>query len=118
MICPVCKAEYRDGFTQCADCGVDLVHELQAPDQIEQHSPDKPFVELTRTNDPALLAFLQSVLTAEEIRFAVLGAHSMSIPVLGGSTHARVLVAEADFDKATALLTEIEKNESNTGDLS
>src|ERR1051325_7453935 len=25
MICPQCKAEYRQGFTVCADCGVPLV---------------------------------------------------------------------------------------------
>ena len=29
MFCPQCKAEYRQGFTRCADCDVDLVHELQ-----------------------------------------------------------------------------------------
>jgi len=28
MICPQCKAEYRAGFTRCADCDVDLVWEL------------------------------------------------------------------------------------------
>ena len=28
MICPRCKAEYRPGFTHCADCDVDLVWEL------------------------------------------------------------------------------------------
>jgi hypothetical protein len=28
MFCPFCKAEYRPGFTHCADCDVDLVHEL------------------------------------------------------------------------------------------
>lgn len=28
MICPQCNAEYRPGFTRCADCGVDLVKEL------------------------------------------------------------------------------------------
>ena len=27
MICPVCKAEYRPGFTRCADCEVPLVWE-------------------------------------------------------------------------------------------
>src|SRR2546427_4627501 len=27
MICPHCKAEYRQGFTRCADCDLDLVHE-------------------------------------------------------------------------------------------
>src|SRR6266404_2373752 len=28
MICPACKAEYRQGFTRCADCDVDLVDTL------------------------------------------------------------------------------------------
>ena len=28
MFCPQCKAEYRPGFTCCADCGVELVFEL------------------------------------------------------------------------------------------
>lgn len=28
MFCPLCKAEYRPGFTRCADCDVDLVWEL------------------------------------------------------------------------------------------
>ena len=30
MFCPVCKVEYRSGFTRCADCDVDLVQELPA----------------------------------------------------------------------------------------
>ena len=25
MICPECKAEYREGFTRCADCDIELV---------------------------------------------------------------------------------------------
>lgn len=29
MFCPLCKAEYRRGFTHCADCDVDLVDTLQ-----------------------------------------------------------------------------------------
>ena len=28
MFCPVCKSEYREGFTKCSDCGVDLVRQL------------------------------------------------------------------------------------------
>jgi hypothetical protein len=28
MFCPNCKAEYRSGFTSCADCEVQLVYEL------------------------------------------------------------------------------------------
>lgn len=35
MYCPKCGAEYRAGFTQCSDCGVDLVMglpEIAGPD--------------------------------------------------------------------------------------
>jgi hypothetical protein len=28
MFCPVCKSEYRDGFTKCSDCEADLVEHL------------------------------------------------------------------------------------------
>jgi hypothetical protein len=28
MFCPACKAEYRQGFTRCADCDIDLVYAL------------------------------------------------------------------------------------------
>jgi len=30
MICPSCHAEYRDGFTTCADCEIPLVADLAA----------------------------------------------------------------------------------------
>ena len=29
MFCPKCKAEYREGFTYCSDCGVTLVERLE-----------------------------------------------------------------------------------------
>jgi hypothetical protein len=32
--CPLCRAEYREGFTLCADCYVELVDELP-PDEEE-----------------------------------------------------------------------------------
>ena len=32
MYCPVCKAEYRAGFTECAECHVTLVSELPKED--------------------------------------------------------------------------------------
>jgi hypothetical protein len=33
MICPQCKAEYRQGFTVCADCEVDLVHSVPGAEE-------------------------------------------------------------------------------------
>src|SRR5437879_12973077 len=29
MFCPLCRAEYRDGFTQCSDCHVGLVRSAE-----------------------------------------------------------------------------------------
>jgi hypothetical protein len=35
MFCPSCEAEYREGFTECSDCGVALVAKLE-PRQREE----------------------------------------------------------------------------------
>jgi hypothetical protein len=35
MFCPVCKAEYREGFTTCSDCHVELVEALPMYDSPE-----------------------------------------------------------------------------------
>jgi hypothetical protein len=41
MFCPKCKAEYREGFTKCADCNIDLVpvlpSEPEFPPEPEQY---------------------------------------------------------------------------------
>ena len=36
MFCPVCRSEYRSGFTHCADCDVDLVAELPKQDWLDK----------------------------------------------------------------------------------
>jgi hypothetical protein len=33
MFCPLCKAEFRDGFTQCSDCHIALVGSKQEADR-------------------------------------------------------------------------------------
>jgi hypothetical protein len=47
MFCPVCKAEYRQGFTVCADCEVPLVHQLASPSA----SPEEPDAEPRAESD-------------------------------------------------------------------
>lgn len=34
MYCPKCKTEYREGFKECSDCGVDLVPGKYAKDKV------------------------------------------------------------------------------------
>src|SRR4030042_2297982 len=38
--CPVCRAEYRDGFKVCVDCKVALVSELPPPDETKVAQDD------------------------------------------------------------------------------
>lgn len=39
MYCPVCRSEYRPGFTRCATCAVDLVEELSAEPPTHPSTP-------------------------------------------------------------------------------
>jgi hypothetical protein len=41
MFCPSCKAEYRSGFTRCADCDVELVYELPVAAEEPSHDPQE-----------------------------------------------------------------------------
>ncbi|MDZ4343355.1 MAG: DUF2007 domain-containing protein [Candidatus Binatia bacterium] len=92
MYCPKCKGEYREGFTQCADCQIPLVDELP-----QSESDDAPIdlVEVLSTADPGLIALVKSVLEAEDIPYLAHGEHfsrmHATIPV-------RFLVAKEDVE--------------------
>jgi len=51
MFCPVCKYEYRRGFTHCNDCDVDLVDALPSEDEVD-HTLRTPADEMAQ---PTLL---------------------------------------------------------------
>jgi hypothetical protein len=55
MFCPQCKAEYRQGFTVCADCDVPLVWQLPAP-TADDSQPDASGTGAAPADDP-LCAF-------------------------------------------------------------
>jgi hypothetical protein len=38
LFCPVCKGEFRDGFTYCKKCGVDLVEDAPIDDESIENS--------------------------------------------------------------------------------
>jgi len=44
MFCPSCGAEYRAGFVQCSDCGVELVETLPQAEELHPQSSanDRP----------------------------------------------------------------------------
>ena len=63
MFCPVCKVEYRSGFSRCADCDVDLVEELSpsppeknADISVAHRTPQNSF-ERTKSVTKSVLTF-------------------------------------------------------------
>lgn len=109
MICPQCRAEYRDGVYECADCGVGLID--QWPD-VAPAETDEPLVRVFRTADAALLPVIKSFLAAEGIPFLVQGDEASGLfpfgSVGGGSDGRRlgavVRVPESRAEEAEKLL--------------
>jgi Putative prokaryotic signal transducing protein len=106
MYCPQCQGEYRDGFTVCDDCGVDLVAVL-APEDHE--APD--YVTAFETSESDVIPVIKSVLEGAEIPYLVEGEDLMNLfpsDMLGGifkpSAEVRFLVTADRAEEARALL--------------
>ena len=69
MICPECGSEYREGFTRCSDCDIDLVE----PQPIEPPEPEVQLVKAWESSNAALIPLYESLLQAAQIEFMVRG---------------------------------------------
>jgi hypothetical protein len=72
MFCPLCKAEYREGYTRCADCDVDLVLTLPPQPDPPEPAPDDAgpdAVVLCQEDDPATLTAILTALQDAGIRY-------------------------------------------------
>lgn len=91
MHCPECGAEYREGFTRCHDCDVELVSQAEPDDAGPVTDPgrasrggDQPaLVPVFRTTDPALLPVVKSLLESARIPHFVQGEGAMNLFPLG-----------------------------------
>jgi len=72
MYCPQCRVEYREGFTECADCRVPLLPGSPA-DEPTAFDPDLDLVVVLETNDRIQLALAKGLLEDAGIPFYVLG---------------------------------------------
>jgi Putative prokaryotic signal transducing protein len=63
MYCPECKSEYREGFTHCSDCDVDLVSDLPAGELSVE------LVNVFETSNPALVPLAEFLLNEAGIDF-------------------------------------------------
>jgi len=68
MFCPLCKAEYRQGITTCADCEVALIPSLSAENS-PARSARGPLVPLWEGDDLALHTSLLEALDAAKIPY-------------------------------------------------
>ena len=78
MFCPECRAEYREGFTVCADCGRTLVPELPPEPPTEVPSEGADFKEVLGFMDEGVVALVKSLLDEEGIDYYIVGEFSVS----------------------------------------
>lgn len=81
MICPNCNTEYREGFTQCADCDVALVEGEQP--EVEEGEPELELVKVYEGGNPAVLTLVESLLRDGEIEFLTRGMALQDLFALG-----------------------------------
>jgi hypothetical protein len=102
MICPNCKAEYREGFTECADCKIPLT--ATDTSGFDADSED-PFCKFWEGNDVRICVDLCSILDEADIPHRVLRqeAHLFRF---SASSHMRIGVPFSLFEKAEAIVAE------------
>ena len=125
MYCPQCKAEYRQGFTRCADCDVELVGEyMEAVGQLltkKVVASDEYEARLWSGEDPHFYVELLARLWNKKVPcYGAPENPPMPKPVAGQQTAAwepggfEVWVSEVNFPLAKWILesaiTEFEKN--------
>ncbi len=105
MFCPVCKAEYRTGFTHCSDCDVDLVERL-SPDKVQESKMNfdpGDYVEVLRTHDQFDISFIKSVLDDNEISYFINNENMMY-------ANAVLFISKKDITRAEEILKNIKLN--------
>lgn len=108
MFCPSCKTEYREGFTRCADCGVDLLNSLPAEES--PRSEAGSLVIAWRGSDPVAVSRVMGELENAGIRFwqqptETHTAFGLGIP----RPISQIYVLETDLQAAQALVAPIEE---------
>ena len=111
MFCPLCQAEYREGFYRCADCDVDLVHFLAEPPAEE--APDEPLKLLWRGQDPVLFTAVLSALNDAQIAHHDMttqdneGLSSSSFPGVYSAPGLEIRVFRSDLEDAQRVLGDV-----------
>ena len=105
MFCPKCKAEYRRGFSRCADCDVELIPEVSPEPEPSVQYVDLINIKTYSSRHDAEIA--KGFLEANGVNAFVSGDDYGGIhPGLSFSTGVRLLVKEEDIEKAKRIFRE------------
>ena len=113
MICPQCETEYREGFTRCADCDVDLI-DVALEDEGE---PNVAIVKVYESNNAALLPLVESLLQDAGIEYMTKSDNLQSLFGMGtlgmGSNNvigpATIWVREDDEAEARKIIDQLDE---------
>ncbi|MFW6134234.1 MAG: DUF2007 domain-containing protein [Elusimicrobiota bacterium] len=107
MFCPKCKAEYREGFTVCAECQVPLVEELPPEPEVEY----RELYEVYSTWKIIEADFIKSVLDSHDIECYIHNRYYPSLtPIGSGAVPIKVMVPEEDKRKAEKIIEQYLKD--------
>lgn len=117
--CPKCRAEYRQGFTKCADCDVELVDELS--NDIHEHenvlvthqwTPSMESETMLDTfTEPVEFMYVVSMLEEMEIPFLVRSEGGVTIkglPSMTSKIKRTIFVEEADIERAKEVVDSLD----------
>jgi hypothetical protein len=114
MYCPQCGAEYREGFTRCADCGVPLVAVLPT----EPPASDTRLVTVFESTDAAIFAMAKGALEDAAIPFwqddSEMAARLVTAPIL--FPLCRLMVPDDREAEARAVLDMLASEAGGAGD--
>jgi hypothetical protein len=71
MYCPECGVEYREGFTECSDCGVALVD--GAPPELPDVAAPAEWAPVFDSAEPVAISFAKATLEDAGIPFLTPG---------------------------------------------
>jgi hypothetical protein len=108
VYCPKCQCEYRDGFSECADCHIPLLAGPAPEKPASQFDPNLDLVVVLETNDRIQLAMTKGLLEDAGIPFFILGQIATLIQDVDGFLRkwVRVQVPRDREEEARVILAE------------
>lgn len=122
MFCPKCKSEFREGFTRCSKCKIDLVVKIE--EKMQDNDPfniEEDLVTITSFSQVIDAYLVRSKLESEGIACVIQNENILSLNwllsnAIGG---VQLLVQKSDIIRAQELLRDVEdtvSQENASGD--